>query len=454
MATNLTDLFIRNLKPAEKEYTRREKGGLGIRVLPSGLRSFFYLFRVDGRRYTSTLGPYKDSSHPDGITLAVARADYEEKRAKVKALKAGRADGVNPVLAKKEKRLEREIQRKIHTTSELIDEYLTRHAKIFKKSWKEDERILKREVFPLWGKHKAASITKRDIILLLQGIVDRGSPVMANNVFKIIRKMFSYAVEKDILALSPADNVKMPSPIVARKRVLDENEVKVLWSTLDEASMTDEVRRALKLILVTAQRPGEVIGMHTNEIDGRWWTIPSERAKNKKPHHVYLTDTALQLIGELKVADPETGEESWKGNIFPSPRYGEGKAINRHTMSQAVNNNCPSGCVNDCAACHLNECKADSRPLEKKNSLRIAHFTPHDLRRTAATFMSGAGERDDVIDAVLNHAKKGIIKIYNRYNYDNEKQAALKNWERKLLSIIEGQQTANVISINSRRKIA
>ena len=418
MAHTLTDMFVKNLKPEEKEYTRREKGGFGIRVLPSGHKVFFYMYRIDGQRRFLNLGSYKTKEKPDGITLAKAREDYEAERAKVKALKAGRADGVDPLEQRKKKQSEREERRKAPTVADLVLEYVERHAKRFKRSWKEDERILKKDVVQVWGKRQATDIKKRDINLLLERIVDRGAPVMANNTFKLIRKMFNYAVEKDILPFSPAIGIKLPSPKVERDRALSEYEIKTLLGNLPAAGMTGEVRRALKLVLVTAQRPNEVAGMHASEIDGRWWTIPAERAKNGKAHRVYLTDMAVDLIGDND------------GFIFESPL--KGKPISRHALSRAVVNNCPSGCVNDCDKCTDTECKLDDRRLEEKNKLGIHHFTPHDLRRTAATFMAQAGEMDEVIDAMLNHVKQGVIKVYNLYRYDREKQLALEAWERKL----------------------
>ncbi len=260
---------------------------------------------------------------------------------------------------------------------------------------------------------------------------------MANNTFKIIRRMLNYAVEKDILLHSPAVGIKLPSPKVERERVLSEAELKTLLKTINNASMSADVCRALKLILMTAQRPSEVIGMHVNELDGRWWTIPSERAKNGKSHRVYLTDTALELIGGIKQIDPDTGKSTPKTYIFPCRHKGKEQSIHRHALSRAIVNNCPSGCTMDCSKCDDAECKADQRTLEEKNKLGIAHFTPHDLRRTAATFMEQAGEMDEVIDAVLNHVKRGVIKVYNQYRYDKEKQAALEKWEQKLLSLIE-----------------
>jgi integrase len=79
-------------------------------------------------------------------------------------------------------------------------------------------------------------------------------------------------------------------------------------------------------------------------------------------------------------------------------------------------------------------------------------WTPHDLRRTAATNISALGFSDEVIDAVLNHVKKGVIAIYNRHRYDKEKQAALESWERKLLNILAGKASGKIVSIRQGRK--
>jgi integrase len=416
MADVITDMFVRNLKSSEKEYTRREKGGFGIRVHPSGRKVFFFLYRVDGQRRFLNLGDYP------GTSLKQAREDYEEAKAKVKALKAGRAEGVDPLEIRKTKQHEREERRKAPTIPDLVDEYIERHAKKFKRSWKDDERLLKKEIVSIWGNRKAEEIKKRDVILLLESIVDRGTPAMSNQVLKVCRKMFNFAVERDILQFTPFLGVKALAPNTSRERTLTEAEIKTLWNNLDYVPMSDEIRHALKLVLVTAQRPGEVTGMHTREIEGRWWTIPAERAKNGREHRVYLTDTALELVGDIE----------GKGFVFPCPHQMKEQSIDSHALPVAVRRN---------VACPLTDKKgkplydADGKPATE-NRLGVEKFTPHDLRRTAATFMAGMGFMDEIIDAVLNHVKQGVIRTYNRHKYDKEKQQALEAWERKLNSII------------------
>jgi integrase len=217
----------------------------------------------------------------------------------------------------------------------------------------------------------------------------------------------------------------------------------MLWKGLDKAAMSAEIRCALKLILVTAQRPGEVIGMNSDEIDGNWWTVPPERSKNGRTHRVFLTASALELIGEKQ------------GYIFESPRplRVEGqeeipKPMDVNAIAYAVRRNVEEPKKNTGNKDAEKENKSEDAETRKK--LIMEAWTPHDLRRTAATNMSALGFSDEVVDAVLNHVKKGVIAIYNRHHYDKEKQAALEAWDRKLTSIITGKK-GNVISIGNRK---
>ncbi len=439
----LDDMTIRNLKATGKEYTKREKGGFGVRVLPSGRKVFFYLYRIDGVRRFLNLGEYKDKLHPNGITLEQARKAFNIEQGKVAALKAGRSEGVDPAKAKQEaseKRIaESEEHRKALTIEELVKEYIEKHAKKFKRSWKEDDRILKREIIPVWGKRKAKDIVKRDVVLLLEKIIDRGSPGMSNNTFQVIRKMMNFAVERDILPYSPATGVKALAPKVARERTLSAEEIKTLWDKLDVAAISIEIKAALKLMLLTAQRPGEVIGIHTSEIDGNWWTIPGERAKNGKTHRVFLSQTAKMIIAQsierIKEIREIPAEEDYDGFVFPSPHRKKVQPIDSHALSVAVQRNLTWPLL-DKKGKQLYE--KDGKPASE-NRLEVDHFTPHDLRRTAATFMAQMGFMDEIIDAVLNHAKLGVIKVYNQYRYDKEKQLALEAWEQNLLIIISAK---------------
>lgn len=168
--------------------------------------------------------------------------------------------------------------------------------------------------------------------------------------------------------------------------------------------------------------------MHRREIEGNWWSIPAERSKNGQAHRVFLTPLALELIGDKD------------GYIFESPTFPgidaagnplPPKPYEVRTMASGIKANLP----------HTPESTVEDR-------LGIAHFTPHDLRRTAATGMAEMGIRGDILDRVQNHItreKQGGGHVYNRYSYDREKQQAMEAWERRLKSITTGGGSAKVL---------
>ena len=157
--------------------------------------------------------------------------------------------------------------------------------------------------------------------------------------------------------------------------------------------------------------------MHRDQIKGRWWTIPSEVAgKNEREHRVYLTDTALELIGDSK------------GYIFASVNGKRGH-VSGNTLSQAINR----GYLTDEVVKFVGNRKIKAR---KEPYFGMKPWSPHDLRRTARTNMARVGVLDEIGEEVVNHIKPGVIGVYNKYRYDNEKKEALLKWETLLLEIL------------------
>src|SRR5215469_15473804 len=286
VVARLTDRSIEALRPktARYEVWDEARKGFGIRVTPRGVKSFVWVYHFDGRPRRLTFGTYPRLSLADaGVKLAHA-----------KNLLAKGVDPGSCAVA------ERAAERHAETIEELVASYLDRYARLRKRSAFEDERILRKDILPRWSKRKAKDITRRDVVRLLNEIVDRGAPIQANRTLTILRRMFKFAVGQAILEISPCDQVEAPSSENTRDRVLSEEEIRLLWQALASAPMEPNARRILRLMLVTGQRKGEVLGVHELEIDRErnLWVLPADRAKNGREHLIPLSAMAIRILAE------------------------------------------------------------------------------------------------------------------------------------------------------------
>jgi integrase len=386
-----TDKSLKALKAKSERYEVWEDGktGFGMRISPSGIKTFVWMYRYEGAPKRLTLGNYPKMSLYEANKVL---ADAKEKL----------AHGINPGDEAVE-------QRKRHRNSMLIEilvsEYLERHAKPNKRSASEDERILKKDILPRWGKMKAKDIQKKDVIELLDTILERGSPIIANRTLACIRKMFNWAHSRDLLDSSPCLNIKAPSREARRDRVLTKEEITNLWNNLSNAKMTISIGTAIQLQLVTAQRKSEILKAQWADIDFKIkvWTIPAENAKNGLTHRVPLSDLALKLLARLKSLS--------NGSFYLFPSHGASTVIQGSSVDHALRKN--------------------------REILGLKDVTPHDLRRTAASHMASMGVNRLVISKILNHVEQSITSIYDRYSYDKEKREALEKWGAFLEETVE-----------------
>jgi integrase len=404
----LTDRGIAALKAKAKRHEVWEGGrtGLGVRVSTVGRKSWVYMYRFNGTPRRMTLGTYP----------AVSLADARVKHAKAKA---DLEKGIDPG---DEKLKRKTAERNAETVADLVEEYLEKWARPRKRSAAEDERQLRKDVLPVWGDRKAKDITRRDVITLLDGIAERGSPIMANRTLAVIRKMFNFAISRDILDTTPVAMVRAPAKENQRDRVLSADEIRTLWTGLGTAPVSEGVKLVLKLQLATAQRKGEIVGAALDEFDfeENVWTIPAERSKNGQAHRVPLSPLAFELIQKAKEhADesPSLFPSIW---LFPSPTA-DGPILTR-SVNRAVYKTLPA--------------------------LGLENITPHDLRRTAASNMTALGISRLVVSKILNHVETGVTAVYDRHGYDAEKRHALETWSARLEEIISGKPAAsNVVPL-------
>jgi len=400
-----TDRQIKALKPKKERYEVWETNGkgFGVRVSSTGRKSFIFLYKFQGTSRRITFGNYPEMS------LADAHAAHAKSRQLLE-------QGSDPATVEQD---EKEESRRSPSVKRLVAEYIEKYAKPRKRSWKEDERILYKDVVPRWGKRKAQDVTRRDIILLLDEIVERGALIQANRTLATIRKMYSFAMGRGILESSPCVAIPAPSKENRRDRVLNETEIKTFWNKLSTAKMEKYTALALKLQLITAQRKGEVAGAEWVNFDLKdgWWTIPAEKSKNGLPHRVPLSSFAIETLNELKII---SGDSKW---LFPSPRDGQ----------------------------HIAETSVDHAIRENAEHFKVDHFTPHDLRRTAASMMTASGVQRLTVSKILNHVETGITSVYDRHSYDKEKRKALRSWGLQLETILGLKKSNKVIPIRNSK---
>lgn len=401
----LTDRRIRSLKAEGDNRAELMDGavpGLGIRVSPTGRKSWFLRYGPQEARRRIVLGPYP------ALSLDAARN-------KARELVAGVKMSDRDPLAEREAARAARRQAETATFEALAAFYLEEHAKRRKRlrGWQEDERKLRVEVLPVWGSRPAAEIRRADVRSLLERIAEERGGVCANRTRALLSKVFSFGIEKERIEANPVYGVKKLYEEKPRERVLTEEELSLLWPFLDRLQPT--VAAAWRLILLTAQRPGEVLAMRWRDLErdsrGWWWNLPAELTKTHRAHRVPLSPQALAVVEALRPLTESTG---W---VLAS--RADGKRLTWLSHSSA----------------RLREWSG------------LDHFTPHDLRRTAATWLGRHGVRPDTIDQLLNHAAGRISRTYNRAGYDAEKRQAVIVLGDLVDGALAGEERSNVVRI-------
>ena len=373
---HLTDKAIKSLKttlPQEDfidEGFSRRGVTFGVRVNRTGSKEFFVRYRDLTKRY-------RRISIGDASVLSLSKAHE-----KVSELVLKIAQGLDPAY-------ERDAYKGAITFADLCAKYLSTHARQKKDGGQEDRRIIEADLLSAWSNHKACDIQRRDVISLLDQIgIQRDAPIMANRTRALISSIFSFAVERELVTTSPCYGLKKKFKEKSKDRFLSDSEIKSIWSHLEKESL--ETRAALLFILLTAQRPGEVMTAKWSDIneDGVW-RLTSEKTKNNRRQIVPLSEGVLAILEDLK-RHSEPSEY-----IFRTARSVH---IKHRTLQNATAR----------LAAHA----------------EIGDFTPHDLRRTAATLLRKTGTRTETLRKILNHSTGSVTDIYDHYNEAAEKRAA------------------------------
>jgi integrase len=409
----LTALAVARIAPpvtGQVDYFDTAMPAFGLRVSLAGSRTYFAMTRVHGKLVRLTIGKAKIKDDDVGLSLKEARE------------KAGQwvdlaARGIDPRQLKTQERQDNQ-ERASNTFKTVGERFMRQHVEPrLAPATRREYRLMfdGKDVAP-WADKPVSSISRADVRAVLDAMVERGSPSMANNTLAYLRKFFNWCAEKDLIDIPPTDRMKPPAPKTVGERTLNEAEIVEVWRAFEAKG--DAFRDLFKLLLLTGQRRSEVGGMSWAELSGldgdrAAWEIPRERTKNSRPHLVPLAPPAVAIIEAM----PVIGDA---GLLFTTtgatPISGFSKAKER-----------------------VDAWIADER--RKAGRAPMPDWTIHDLRRTMVTMMNERlGIAPHVVEACVNHisggAKAGVAGVYNKALYLNERREALYAWAAYLTTLV------------------
>lgn len=398
---SLTAKTLDSLRPQETTYTKTDRDGLFIEVLPSGKMVWRYKFHFEGRRPRLTIGPYPE------IGLAAAR----KKRAAAAELLA---EGINPAADKQEKKAQRKVEiARAFTFRKLAEKWFEKDIAHKSEKWRYTVRNwLNLDVYPAIGDADPRRVTQQHIRAILDKIVLRGSPNSANKVRLICWQIFEFAIRhQEIPDANPVARIELAdAPKKKSHRALGVKEIKPFFEALekDDSRLINKI--AIKLLLLTLTRKSELrlAKWHEFDLEEKVWRIPGHRMKMGLPHEVYLSRQVLDLLEQLRPFGRENGF------ILPGASS-QSKAIGHTTLNSIID----------------------------RLDIDGTRFVPHGFRATASTLLNGANFKSDAIERQLAHKDPNIIRgTYNQSEYSEIRRDMLQAWADHIDNLISGKNSS------------
>jgi len=394
----LTDRMVAALKPEEKRYTVPDPDLAGhmVRITPKGAKTYAAVARDPaGRQVWATIGS------ADVYKIADAR---EAAREAIKRIKAGESAFEEPPAPPE-------------TFGVIAEDWLKRHVKKRGlRSQGEVERVLRRDVMPAWQDRDFISIRRRDVTELLDDIEDESGPSAADHVLAVVRGIMNWYASRSDDYLPPiAKGMRRTDPKNRKRaRILDDEELVLVWKT---AEANGKFGSILRLALLTAQRRDKVATLKWADValDGEWSIAADDREKG--------TGGAL-LLPEAAV-DIIRAQERVGGNPYVFPGRGDGHFAGFSPCKRRFN----------------------EKVAKANGGEQLERWTIHDLRRTARSLMARAGVRPDIAERVMGHVQEGIVEVYDRHSYRDEKAAALKALAALVETIVNPPAGENVVQM-------
>lgn len=408
---SLTDRKVNSIKSSGKEQAFSDGAGLYLRVYPSGNKEWRYRYKVNGVGKWCFLGIYP--------ALSLANARIEAHKAKA-MLRNGEDPSDAKKLAIKTKAQEVARQNARISTQELFNRWIKFDVSNRKDGGAEVIRCFKKDVLPAIAALPAAEVNKAHIASITDNCLARGSDRMAKVILSLVRQMFRFGQDRDIIQTDPTATIrknKIGKPDTPRERFLSEPEIKELIKKIDAAGLAASTKLAIWIILATGCRIGELVKAKWVDIDfkAKTWVIVPENSKNGKPITVYLSDFALGNLKELKKIQP--------ASFWAYPNKDNTNHLNTKTITKQIGDR------------QLGE-RTKLQNRSKNTSallLKNGKWTPHDLRRTTATLMTALGVLPDIADRCLNHLEQNKMRrTYIKNSFAKEMEQAWSDLGKRL----------------------
>jgi integrase len=353
-------------------------------------------YRFHGRTRKLTLGGYPD------LDLRTAR-----KKAEIERGKLGKGD--DPAAVKKAVRAAAKAEREATTLGGLIDDWSTLHLVEKRASYSREAVRALRYAFEKHLKVPAATLDRAAVVRVLDGITKDGKKAITGRTAAYGRACYQWAVKRGSLKENPFANLPL-APVVKRERTLTDDELRLVWKATEGPGSFNAI---VRILILTGQRREEVAGMTWGELapDLSTWTIPASRAKNNAEHIVPLSPQAQAIVRAAPRIE-RTGDL-----VFPGQRGVFAGWSNAKDDLDAA-----SG---------------------------VTDWWLHDLRRSVATNLQKLGVRLEVTESILNHisgSRSGIVGVYQKYTWDDEKRLALDRWAVRLDAILDGESDRKVVA--------
>ncbi len=399
----LSDTAIRSAKPKDKLYRLADSGGLCLEVAPTGSKLWRYRYRFNGKAKMLALGAYP------AVTLLKARQSRDSARQYL-------VEGIDPA---EQRKADKQAQATIGLTFEtLAREWFAYNAPRWAESTRYKANLyLENDLIPVIGARPIKAVTRPELVELVRKVEARGTLNAAGKIRQWLHQIFRYGLARGVVDSNPAtdlDVVAAPAKAVRHHPHISFAELPELLGKIDSTNINILTRCAIRLLTLTAVRPGELRTAPWSEfdLDTATWTIPQERMKARRPHVVPLSRQAVVILREL--------EEISGGYplLFPGQQKSD-RPMSENTINKA---------------------------------LRLMGYegrqTGHGFRHLLSTELNGRGYNRDWIERQLAHGDSDEIRdTYNHANYLEQRREMMQAWADSIDALCAG---ANVISIKRK----